>query len=151
MDDLDLDFFVEESNLIEGIDRAPTQEELQAHAVLIRPDATLLSDVALFVRTVAGARLRVLHGMNVRVGAHVAPPGGPDIAAALQQLLGCMNDGKLDPFEAHRRYETLHPFMDGNGRSGRALWLWQMLREERPVYGSSFLRTWYYHTLSEGR
>jgi Fic family protein len=36
--------------------------------------------------------------------------------------------------------------MDGNGRSGRAIWLWQMLRQEggAPL---GFLHHFYYQTL----
>jgi Fic/DOC family protein len=92
--------------------------------------------------------------MNVAVGSHRPPPGGPDIPGALGFLLDTMKRG-LDPWTTHKRYETLHPFMDGNGRSGRALWLWQMIHQYggRDPYAlrRGFLHTFYYQTLSEGR
>ena len=40
-----------------------------------------------------------------------------------------------------------HPFTDGNGRSGRALWLWQM--NNHAPFG--FLHTFYYQTLENSR
>lgn len=51
---------------------------------------------------------------------------------------------KMSPFEAHKRYEEIHPFVDLNGRTGRAIWLWQMGGP-----GSlGFLHSWYYQSLN---
>ena len=53
------------------------------------------------------------------------------------------------PFGIHLRYETLHPFMDGNGRSGRILWAWQMLHHDiAPGIRLGFLHAFYYQTLA---
>ena len=47
------------------------------------------------------------------------------------------------------RYETLHPFMDGNGRSGRILWAWQMIEHNiAPGLSLGFLHAYYYQTLA---
>ena len=57
-------------------------------------------------------------------------------------------DNDATPYDIHRRYETLHPFMDGNGRSGRILWAWQMIHHDiRPGLSLGFLHAFYYQTL----
>jgi hypothetical protein len=146
----DLVNFVTESNRIEGIHRKPTVAELRAHCVFLAADYVTISDLEALVRTVApGKPLRDQPGMNVRVGNHVAPPGGPNVTAALHFVLDEAN-GFVDPHAVHLRYETLHPFMDGNGRSGRALWLWQMLNQHdaRHAIRMGFLHLFYYQTLA---
>jgi Fic family protein len=55
--------------------------------------------------------------------------------------------GDLSPFAAHVRYEHLHPFTDGNGRSGRAIWAWQMLYQGRGEIPLGFLHHFYYQSI----
>ncbi|CAK0780316.1 hypothetical protein CCP3SC15_730005 [Gammaproteobacteria bacterium] len=148
-----LHIFVDESNYIERIYET-SKEELEAHRRLLSTDTLTIRDVEQFVRATAGAPLRDRDGMNVFVGEHHPLPGGVVIKLLLEELLADMQaEEPLDPYVAHVRYETLHPFMDGNGRSGRALWLWQMLRQKkdpRPLV-MGFLHLWYYQSLSSSR
>lgn len=147
----DLQLFVTESNRIEGILRKPTTAEIAAHFDLLNiAHALTMSDLEAFVKIVApGKLLRRESGMNVRVGDHIAPPGSMRIVEYLGDIIDDVNRGR-DPYAVHCRYETLHPFMDGNGRSGRALWLWQMLNQQDALYvlRVGFLHVWYYQTLS---
>jgi hypothetical protein len=140
--------FVRESNRIEGIHRDPTRAEVEATDEFVYAEIMTVGRVKALVAVLQpNARIRDREGLNVRVGSHIAPPGGPQIVAALQGILGAMED----PYDTHHQYETLHPFTDGNGRSGRALWLWQMLRNGYPIPAIGFLRTWYYQSLQAGR
>lgn len=148
----DLREFVRESNSIEGILRSPTKAEIEAHEIFLSETKLGVNDFEAFVAVVApGKLLRVNDGMNVRVGTHVAPRGGTDIVRQLDNI--CRNiirgDTNAQCFAVHRQYETLHPFIDGNGRSGRVLWLWMMGGIQNAPLG--FLHHWYYQSLEFDR
>ena len=69
----------------------------------------------------------------VRVGRYV-PPAPADVSGLMFELLEWWNQksGGLSPVLSsailHHRFETIHPFADGNGRTGRALALWELYR-----------------------
>ncbi len=143
-----LEDFVRESNRIEGIHRDPTQEEIVAHEVLLANKEVTVKDLEAFVsiiqpktRWTSAAILRNKVGLDVRVGNHYPPSGGPEVEHRLIQLLRQII--RSNSFETHIAYEQLHPFTDGNGRSGRALWLWQVGGEA----SIGFLHSFYYQTL----
>lgn len=144
--------FVTESNRIENIERPPHRYELEAHETFWALDTPAVTDLEIFVDDICGKSIRDAADMNVRVGSHIAPPGGPAIVENLTELLARIVQDKTLPQIAHCEYETLHPFMDGNGRSGRVLWAWQMLNFEHVFYIElGFLRAFYYQTLAAGR
>lgn len=149
--------FVRDSNRIEGIHRDPTRQEIEAHTELLALDTLSIEAVETFVsRIQPDAKLRRRAGLSVRVGPHRAARGGPQIERELAELLTLIcntvgGNGALLPWKAHVEYETLHPFSDGNGRSGRALWAWQMLREGRDPFAIDVLRALYYQSLDWGR
>jgi Fic family protein len=97
----------------------------------------------------------------VRVGNYLPPP--PDAVSGLMfELLEWWNGAaaKLSPILSsailHYRFEAIHPFADGNGRTGRALALWELYRrgfdthhifavdeyywEDRPAYYAALQR-----------
>ena len=69
----------------------------------------------------------------VRVGGHVPPPPD-DVSGLMFELLDWWNTRatELSPVLSsailHYRFEDIHPFADGNGRTGRALALWELYR-----------------------
>lgn len=69
----------------------------------------------------------------VRVGNYMQPPAG-DVSGLMMELLDWWNKGSTDLSPVissailHHRFESIHPFADGNGRTGRALALWELYR-----------------------
>ena len=71
--------------------------------------------------------------IRVRVGPHVPPPPN-EVSGLMFELLEWWNTRAiaLSPILSsaivHYRFEAIHPFADGNGRTGRALALWELYR-----------------------
>jgi Fic family protein len=71
--------------------------------------------------------------IQVRVGNHF-PPAAVDVSGLMFELLEWWNKKsvELSPVLSsailHYRFEDIHPFADGNGRTGRALALWELYR-----------------------
>ena len=71
--------------------------------------------------------------INVQVGAY-RPPAPEAVPELMLELLGWWNEKatELSPILSsaiiHYRFEAIHPFADGNGRTGRALALWELYR-----------------------
>jgi len=142
--------FIAESNAIEGIDSVQ-QSEIEEFYRFLNLDKITVEDLAQFVSVYQpGAKLRTKKGMDVRIGNHIPPAGSVNMTSKLQNILVHANEG-TDPYEVHQMYESLHPFLDGNGRSGRMLWAWQMVNQKKYAFTRGFLHQWYYQSLDNRR
>ena len=71
--------------------------------------------------------------IQVKVGSH-KPPQPEEVSPLMAELLRWWREdaAKLSPVLSsailHYRFEEIHPFADGNGRTGRALALWELYR-----------------------
>ena len=135
----DLYKLVKESNEIERIFSEPTQTEIDELERFINLKEITIKELQKFISVYQpDAKLRDDYFMDVRVGSYYPPFGGPGIPISLQKIL----DSNQDAYNLHISYEKLHPFTDGNGRSGRALWAWKM----KDITGG-FLLNFYFQTL----
>jgi hypothetical protein len=145
------EFFIRESNKIEGIIRDPTQEEIAEFNRFFKLRIITIEELERFVSVYQpGAKLRDEYNLNVRIGKYYPPFGGPEIRDKLQEILKMplptnMNDASY-AYKRHIAYEKLHPFTDGNGRSGRMLWAWDM-----QDISLGFLHRFYYQTLENSK
>lgn len=106
---------------------------LAVHAALIEPDP----------RHSLGLRDEQVWVGGTAVGPHRAdfvPPHHDRVPAAMADLVAFVGRTDIPVIAhlalAHSQFETIHPFTDGNGRTGRAL-LHMMLRESGLTRGST--------------
>jgi len=149
---INIEKFIRESNMIEGIYRDPTGGEcrtLRWFLDLPLSINTILDLLKMFQPT---ARLRNKRGMDVRVGAYLPSRGGYKIKRVLYQIIEAINEKALIPYVAHIQFEKLHPFTDGNGRVGRAIYLWMLSDREKEIIDKlGFLHYWYYQSLENSK
>jgi Fic family protein len=100
------------------------------------------NDFTISVDFILGIHLRLMNGIisgagqfrthSVRImGSHVTLANWPKIPDLLEELVADIKNDNSDMIEkianVHARFERIHPFSDGNGRTGRLIMLAQAL------------------------
>lgn len=155
MSDLDMQKHIHESNLIEGIDDpAEDKRSLKAWGWLEKQDKidvivllTLHRKITMkqLTKDEAGSFRRV----QVWVGNHT-PPNPASVPYMVENWLKMF---MIDtPQLAHISFERIHPFVDGNGRTGRMLMWWHEMRlgrEPTLIRSNEADRQYYYQWFKE--
>lgn len=151
--------YIRSSNLIENIDSAG-EDRRSAKAwnwLLDQPVISLPVLLELHHKITAKQLPKGERGefrkVQVYVGDHTPP--APLVAKyqATDWLWDMMEHWQdLDPKQMHIRFETIHPFIDGNGRTGRLLMWWHEVRLGRtPTFIGWENRRDYYQWFKEAR
>lgn len=124
---------IHESNLIEGIESERADKDCLlaweqlvkakeiTHSVLMQLHLMITSHQDELSQGERGSYRTV----QVYVGNHT-PPAAHMVPALMMEYLKTFES--MDPIEAHIKFETIHPFIDGNGRTGRMLLWWHQLK-----------------------
>jgi len=108
------------------VEKHATKKRL-SHQDILRLHAVIAGDV---MDQGEAGRYRMI---RVRVGPYLPPPH-EDVSGLMFELLEWWNkkSTELSPIVSsavvHYRFEAIHPFADGNGRTGRLLALWELYR-----------------------
>jgi len=119
--------FTRVNNHMAGIMREPTAAEVGAHRGLLAVNSLRVENVELFVHHISpGTSLRDACDAESSTKTDRA-----DLRADLSIILTAARMRSAPPDRLYRLFRMVRPFTDANGRCGRALWMWQLMRGTR--------------------
>ncbi|PWT73649.1 MAG: hypothetical protein C5B59_12710 [Bacteroidetes bacterium] len=128
--------FLKESNLIEGVtDDDSLVQAWKAWDYLMKEDV-LTKDVVLHTHKILMAHQKIradqkghFRKLNVTVGGYEAPDWKEVPNRMWAWTLEAMRRSPpIDDKQLHIEYEKIHPFVDGNGRTGRMFMNWMRIK-----------------------
>jgi Fic family protein len=147
--------FCKESNAIEGEKTARRSTDMAALETILKAEklteAVLLDAHRLYAEK---SDLRedergAYRKCQVYVGRYV-PPKPSEVQKLMDDYFLFYGVQFVDSYRAHCMFEQIHPFVDFNGRTGRALWLRLAILEGYDC-SLGFLHKFYYQTLTAFR
>lgn len=123
----------EAADILANVDAMQLAIEQVADADAVTPDAFLDIHRCLLGRDAKQRRVGLLRDEQNWIGgndynpcgADFVPPPPEHVQALMADICAFCNEDRLPPLVqaalAHAQFETIHPFEDGNGRTGRAL------------------------------
>lgn len=134
--------YIHQSNLIEGYDSRKmdaqsyiaweyllTQKKI-SHSVICQTQKLITLKQTDMMPHWRGY-YRDIAQINVTVGNHV-PPNYQMVPHLMENFILDFNEE--DSKWMHARFEDIHPFVDGNGRTGRMIMWWQQLRRGEELW-----------------
>lgn len=134
----DLIKFLRESNAIEGVyDDESLRQTEKAWDYIIGQDMLSIPIILkmheiLMEGKLPKDQLGAFRKFGVIVGGRLGAKW-PLIPELMNNWILDANDLQTAPIAHHIRYERIHPFADGNGRTGRILMAWQLLKQNMPL------------------
>lgn len=130
--------FLRESNAIEGIyDDVALEDAVKAWKYLIaQPELTLqviLRTHKILMKRISPRVAGKMRMVDVRVGPRLCP-AWQLVSGLLNEWIKSVHPGMTDPISLHVAFEKIHPFEDGNGRTGRMLLNWQIINAGDPLW-----------------
>lgn len=157
---MNIEEYIHESNAIEGIysDEQDAQslvawDYLKDEPILTFENIALLQGKITLLqpdlRDEYKGVYRSTPKINVIIAGRLAPD--PELVDVLIQNF-ILDYPALDPLAAHIRFEMIHPFVDGNGRTGRMIYWWHCLQNaEEPILFTGNNRQEYYKIFKENK
>ena len=140
MNNKDILKFLQESNAIEGVYDADSlfqafvaweylmkEKKLSIGAILKVHKILMLHQESLYEKDKGYFR-----NCDVRVGSR-ACSSHLKVHELMEKWIKSYAPITVDAKKAHIAFEKIHPFVDGNGRTGRLLLLWQYVKLELPI------------------